>query len=134
LVFVRLDNLRIAGATNHTSNLLAIMRAASTIASASAAALLATTLGFSLVGAASWNLTDTIAPSDFESEFTWFTATDPTDGLVLYQSLDDAVAANLSLVSNDQFIMQVDTTEVQLAGRKSVRITSNKSYSDGVYV
>ncbi|UZJ56678.1 hypothetical protein CBS101457_005998 [Exobasidium rhododendri] len=103
----------------------------STLASSSA---LAVTLASSLVGAATWNLTDTIAPNDFETAFDWFNATDPTNGLVLYQTLAEATAANLSVVSNDQFVMSVDTTEVQLAGRKSIRITSKKSYSDGVYV
>lgn len=91
-------------------------------------------LGASSVQAATWNLSRTYSPNDFFTGFTWFTAPDPTLGLVLYQSEADARAANISTVSNNQFVMAVDTTEVALEGRKSVRITSNDAYSDGVYV
>jgi hypothetical protein len=100
---------------------------------------LAATIGSSIIGlnsvkATTWTLTDTINPTDFESDFEWFTGTDPTNGLVTYQSLADAKTYNLSVVSNDKFVMAVDTTAEALSGRKSVRITSSKSYSDGIYV
>jgi hypothetical protein len=84
--------------------------------------------------AVSWSLSTTYGPNDFFSGFNWFTDTDPTQGLVLYQSLAAAQAANLSVVSNNQFVMAVETTEVALEGRKSVRISSKQDYSDGVYV
>ena len=101
----------------------------------------ASTSAFLLVGlaaqsatAASWSLTDTIGANDFMSKFDWYTRQDPTNGLVLYQSLANAQAANLSSVTNGQFIMSVDTVEVAAEGRRSIRISSSKSYSDGVYV
>lgn len=81
-----------------------------------------------------WTLSETYGPNDFFDGFTWFTDTDPTDGLVLYQSMADAKSDNISVVSNNQFIMAVDTTEVALEGRKSVRISSNTNYADGIYV
>lgn len=81
-----------------------------------------------------WSLSETYGANDFFDGFTWFTDTDPTDGLVLYQSMADAQSANLSVVSKNQFIMAVETTEVALEGRKSVRISSNKNYADGIYV
>lgn len=63
------------------------------------------------------------------------TGTDPTGGLVKYLPKAAAKASNLSHVQSDgQYIMRVDTTEVQPQGRPSVRITSNQTYSDGVYV
>lgn len=82
----------------------------------------------------SWTLTETYGPNDFFDGFTWFTDTDPTEGLVLYQSMADAKSDNISVVANDQFVMAVDTTEVALEGRKSVRISSNTNYADGIYV
>lgn len=91
-------------------------------------------LGASSVVASSWNLSTTYGPNDFFTGFTWFTDKDPTNGLVLYQSMANARSSNLSTVSNDQFVMAVETTEVALEGRKSVRITSNEAYSDGIYV
>lgn len=84
--------------------------------------------------ATAWSLSETYGPNDFFNGFDWFTATDPTNGLVLYQSMADAKADNISVVQNDQFVMAVDTTEVALEGRKSVRISSSKGYNDGIYV
>lgn len=86
--------------------------------------------------AASWSLSDTYAPQDFlsTSKWTYFTDKDPTNGLVTYQSAPAAQSMNLTGVQNDEFYLRVDTTKQQLAGRPSVRITSVKDYSDGVYV
>lgn len=60
---------------------------------------------------------------------------DSTHGLVKYLPKAAAQATNLSYVQSDgQFVMRVDTTEIQTEGRPSVRITSNQTYGDGVYV
>lgn len=45
------------------------------------------------------------------------------------------MALNLSYINDDgQYVMRVDTTEEQLSGRPSVRITSAKNFTDGVYM
>lgn len=87
------------------------------------------------VSAATWNQTSSIAGSDFFSTFDWFTKTDPTNGLVTYQSQSAAQSQNLSYVNDDDhFVMGVSTVSTALSGRNSVRIQSKDSYSDGVYV
>lgn len=87
------------------------------------------------VRAATWTLSDYYDPESFLTDsWNYFTDTDPTNGLVTYQSLSAAKQQNLSSVTNDQFIMKVDTTEQQLSGRPSVRIYSEKNYTDGIYV
>lgn len=103
-------------------------------ASAFKAMLALAMLTVTLVRGAQWTMTDEIGPSDFFNDFDWYTATDPSNGLVTYQSQSDAKTNNITYVEGDSFFMRVDTTEVQLAGRKSARISSKKSYSDGVYV
>ncbi|SNX85515.1 related to mixed-linked glucanase precursor MLG1 [Melanopsichium pennsylvanicum] len=100
------------------------------IAAAAAIGALAST-----VSAANWTQTATVRANDFFQDFDWFTDTDPTNGLVNYQSQENSQAQNLSFVDSDgHFVMAVSTASVALEGRNSVRITSKNSYSDGVYV
>lgn len=86
--------------------------------------------------AASWTLSDTFVANDFmdTSKWNYSTGSDPTQGLVVYQSAESAKSLNLTRVSNDLFYMGVSTVDPQLEGRPSVRINSQNSYSDGVYV
>lgn len=85
---------------------------------------------------ATWTLSDSIAGDDFFDKFDFFSDKDPTNGLVLYQTESAAKSANLSYVdtTSNNFVMAVDTVEVALEGRKSIRISSKTSYSDGIYV
>lgn len=105
------------------------------------AAMAATALLLAARGAAaqssnsSWSLSESISGQQFFDQFDWFTDKDPTNGLVLYQSQEDARAANLSYVDDSgNFVMAVDTVEVALEGRRSVRIASKSTYADGIYV
>jgi beta-glucanase (GH16 family) len=60
---------------------------------------------------------------------------DPTNGLVQYLGRTAATAQNITYVdSAGLFNMRVDTTEVQLSGRPSARITSQKTFEDGIFV
>lgn len=111
--------------------LLTIMRITSSALTLLALGLSAVQRG---VQAATWTLTDTVTPSGYNDAFDYFNDKDPTNGLVLYQTQADAAANNLTGVSNGRFYMRVDTTEVQSEGRRSVRLSSKKSYNDGVYV
>lgn len=89
----------------------------------------------SSVSAANWTRTASIAGNDFYQNFDWFQKTDPTNGLVTYQSQSAAMSQNLSYVNSaDHFVMAVSTVPTALSGRNSVRIQSKTSYSDGVYV
>ncbi|PWN37822.1 uncharacterized protein FA14DRAFT_130746, partial [Meira miltonrushii] len=98
----------------------------------------ALSLGFALlqtkVNAATWSLSTTINPTDFDNQFNYYNQTDPTHGLVLYQDYQDAKANNLTGIAHGNYFMRVDTTEVQLAGRRSIRLESKQTYQDGVYV
>ncbi|PWN26750.1 hypothetical protein BDZ90DRAFT_232867 [Jaminaea rosea] len=107
----------------------------SPLTATAAAGLLATAL-FNSASASSWTLTDTYDANSFLQTSSWnySTGTDPTHGLVVYQSADQAKQLNLTRVENDLFYMGVSTVEEQLAGRPSIRINSQKSYSDGIYV
>lgn len=85
---------------------------------------------------ARYNLVDSYTSSNFFSSFTFFTGTDPTHGFVNYQSQSDAQSASLINTNNNQIYMGVDHTTVNPAspGRKSVRVTSNKSYGHGLFI
>lgn len=100
--------------------------------------LSALTLGFTIlqteVKAASWSLSTTINPSDFDTQFNYFNATDPTYGYVLYQNEADAKYNNLTGIANGKYFMRVDTTPVQSEGRRSIRLESKQTFQDGVYV
>lgn len=91
--------------------------------------------GLSSVSAATWTQTTSISGNEFYDDFDWFSETDPTNGLVTYQTQSAARSQNLSYVnSNNHFVMAVSTVPTALSGRNSVRIQSKASYSDGVYV
>lgn len=85
--------------------------------------------------AAVYTLVDTYNASNFFSNFTFFTGADPTEGYVSYQSESAAAAAGLINTNNDQVYMGVDYTTVNPpAGRASVRVSSNKGYTHGLFI
>ncbi|KAJ1557577.1 hypothetical protein HK405_015677, partial [Cladochytrium tenue] len=90
-----------------------------------------TTSSSSSATGTSYALSDTYSGSTFFSAWTFFTATDPTNGFVQYVS--QATAQSSGLISaGSPTIIKTDTTNVYTSGgRPSVRITSNKSYNAG---
>ncbi|KAG8679182.1 hypothetical protein FRC09_019154, partial [Ceratobasidium sp. 395] len=67
----------------------------------------------------------------------FFSEHDPTNGNVNYQAKSDAIAKKLAYVEPDgTVVMKVDDTNVVSAGanRDSVRISSTKSYTGGLFV
>jgi len=77
-----------------------------------------------------WKLVEEHNGSDFFEGWTFFTAADPTDGVVDYLDASDAASANLAYVNSaGAAIMAVDTTDNITGNRKSVRITTNSQYS-----
>lgn len=88
--------------------------------------------------AVDYSLVDTYDSSNFFSEFTLFSGGDPTGGFVDYQS-DQGAAQSAGLINtnNNQVYMGVDSTNTvstSSAGRPSIRVTSNKSYTHGLFI
>lgn len=71
------------------------------------------------------------------SGWSFFTGEDPTSGNVDYVSQKDAASAGLAYVQSDgTTVIQVDNKSVvsENGKRKSVRITSNDNYNDGLFI
>ncbi|KAH7890865.1 glycoside hydrolase family 16 protein [Phlebopus sp. FC_14] len=75
---------------------------------------------------------------DFFNEWSFFTGADPTGGNVAYQGLSDAQSKGLAYVDDcdNSTVLAVDSTSTVPAGgnRNSVRITSNKNYTGGLFI
>jgi hypothetical protein len=77
-------------------------------------------------------LSQTYNAANFFEEFTFFTATDPTEGYVAYEPLAEAEAAGFVYTSDNQVYLGVDHTTVNPSnGRESVRLTSNQAWGQG---
>ncbi|KAK3301128.1 uncharacterized protein B0H64DRAFT_438234 [Chaetomium fimeti] len=99
------------------------------------------TLGFaslaltaSSVWAASYNIVDTFDASNFFSEFDFFTAPDPTHGFVKYVDSATASRDGLAGYADGGVYLGVDYTNTTTTGRPSVRVTSKKAYTKGLFI
>ncbi|KAI6096989.1 glycoside hydrolase family 16 protein [Pisolithus croceorrhizus] len=85
-----------------------------------------------------YTIQDFYQAEDFFNEWTFFTGADPTGGNVAYQAMQDAVSQGLAYVDDcdNSTVLAVDSTSSVPAGgnRPSVRITSNKSYTGGLFI
>ncbi|CAI7617923.1 unnamed protein product [Penicillium bialowiezense] len=82
-------------------------------------------------------LKDTYSGTDFFDNFEYFTDADPANGFVQYISRANAKWLNLTYASSESAVLKVDTTlsgTQAASGRQSVRITSNNTYADGLFV
>lgn len=80
-------------------------------------------------------LLDTYSGTDFFDNFDYFTGYDPTGGFVYYVDAQGSQILNLTYATSSTAILRVDTSETNATtGRKSVRITSKKVYSRGLFV
>lgn len=85
----------------------------------------------------SWTLADKYQGQSFLDEWDFFSQSDPTHGMVRYQSKENAQSKNLAFVQDDgTFVMAVDSTTQLNVGdyRDSVRISSKKSYTQGLFI
>jgi hypothetical protein len=90
---------------------------------------------FSAYAAATYGLVDTYNSGNFFSAFNFYTGSDPTHGYVSYQFQSAAASQGLINTNNGQVYLGVDHTTVNpSAGRASVRITSNKGYTHGLFI
>lgn len=82
-----------------------------------------------------YNLKDTYNANNFLSSFNFFSGADPTHGYVSYQSQSAAIAQGLVGNNNGRVYLGVDyKTYNPPAGRASVRLTSNKAYTHGLFI
>ncbi|KAG9314549.1 concanavalin A-like lectin/glucanase domain-containing protein [Chiua virens] len=91
--------------------------------------------GPSSVPSSSWKPIATYSGSTFFDGWTFWTAADPTQGNVQY--VDQATAQNGGLIdinSAGNVVMRVDTTPTVQTNRKSVRITTNLTFTEGLVV
>ncbi|KIK98227.1 glycoside hydrolase family 16 protein [Paxillus rubicundulus Ve08.2h10] len=83
-------------------------------------------------------LEDFYQADDFFDQWSFFTGSDPTGGNVAYQDKENAMSKGLAYVDDcdNSTVLAVDSTSTVPAGgnRDSVRITSNKNYSSGLFI
>lgn len=73
--------------------------------------------------------------TNFFSEFSFFTDPDPTHGHVQYVDQLTATTMNLAGDRDGAVFMAADATEFNpTGGRKSVRLTSNKQFTHGLFL
>ncbi|ORY04943.1 concanavalin A-like lectin/glucanase domain-containing protein [Clohesyomyces aquaticus] len=87
-----------------------------------------------------YKLEDTYSGPDFFSNFDYFTGYDPSHGFVHYVDAAGSNATNLTSISSTSSspstaILRVDSSDQNATtGRRSVRITSQKQYSSGLFI
>ncbi|KAF8238374.1 hypothetical protein L208DRAFT_1242607 [Tricholoma matsutake] len=79
-----------------------------------------------------WKLLDSHAGSSFFDGWSFYTSPDPTHGIVQFVDQNTGRSSGiLSVNSNGNAIMGVETTATVPANRQSIRITTNTSYNNG---
>jgi hypothetical protein len=82
-----------------------------------------------------YTIQDTFDHTNFFQDFSFFTGTDPTGGFVQYTSAATANSSGLAGHSNNAVYLGVDhTTMNPTGGRESVRVSSNKAYTHGLFI
>lgn len=85
--------------------------------------------------AADYHQVDTYDSSNFFQKFQFYTGGDPTHGYVNYVNQGDAQNSGLINTNNGQVHIGVDhTTYNPSGGRKSVRLSSSKTYTHGLFI
>ena len=93
------------------------------------------TSGFRASAVRSYQLADSYTSSIFFSTWNFFQGADPTHGFVNYVDQNTAWSQGLIGTENGKIRMSVDSRNVaDGAGRKSVRLTSKKAYTRGLFV
>lgn len=84
---------------------------------------------------AQYSLVDNYDTSNFFNEFSFYSGTDPTNGFVDYQTATAANADGLAGFSSGGIYLGVDDTTLNPSGgRGSVRLSSNKAYTHGLFI
>ncbi|KAH6650002.1 concanavalin A-like lectin/glucanase domain-containing protein [Chaetomium tenue] len=83
---------------------------------------------------AAYNIVDNFDASNFFTEFDFFTAPDPTHGFVQYVDAATASRDGLAGYADGGVYLGVDYTNTTTTGRPSVRVTSKKAYTKGLFI
>jgi len=87
------------------------------------------------IARAQYSLVDNYDTSNFFNEFSFYSGTDPTNGFVDYQTATAANADGLAGFSSGGIYLGVDDTTLNPSGgRGSVRLSSNKAYTHGLFI
>jgi len=87
------------------------------------------------VADAAYAIADTFDHTNFFTEFNFFSSADPTHGDVAYASAASANETGMAGFSNNAVYLGVDhTTMNPSGGRASTRVTSDKSYTRGLFI
>lgn len=82
-----------------------------------------------------YSLKDSYSGDNFFDNFWYWDTADPTDGFVVYLARANAVWSNLTYATNDSATIKVDTSyNNTVGGRNSIRIQSNNTYNDGLFI
>jgi len=84
-----------------------------------------------------YTIADNYTGTSFFNNFDYFTGYDPSSGFVHYVPAEtaDSTQYNLTYASSSSAVLRVDTTDTDAStGRYSVRITSKKQYTTGLFV
>src|ERR1700710_3133101 len=84
---------------------------------------------------ATYSLEDTFDTSNFFNDFSFFDGPDPTAGFVNYVGAVPANQTGIAGYSSNAIYLGVDhTTMNPSGGRESVRVSSNKAYTHGLFI
>ncbi|KAI9798998.1 MAG: hypothetical protein M1833_004351 [Piccolia ochrophora] len=86
------------------------------------------------VSQAGYSILEEYNPSNFFSKFDFFTAPDPTHGFVKYVDQGTAWNTGLLAITDHSVRLGVDSRTVSSTGRASVRISSQRSYTRGLFI
>ncbi|KAL2133769.1 hypothetical protein VTI74DRAFT_1706 [Chaetomium olivicolor] len=81
-----------------------------------------------------YRLIDYFDVNNFFQEFDFYTGKDPTHGFVKYLDLATANSTGIAGTQNGAVYLGVDSTNKTDTGRNSVRVTSKKSYTKGLFI
>ncbi|KAK4110527.1 glycoside hydrolase family 16 protein [Canariomyces notabilis] len=84
--------------------------------------------------ASTYNLVDTFNSTNFFQEFDFFSQPDPTNGFVQYAHAAIASSHRLAGYSQGGIYLGVDYANITTKGRPSVRVTSKKAYTKGLFI
>jgi len=107
----------------------------STITTRTLVGLGAMLAGLAASPASGYKLVDKYDDANFFHEFDFFNAPDPTHGFIQYQSANSANADKLAGFAQSGVYLGLDhTTANPAGGRASVRVSSRKTYTHGLFI
>lgn len=93
-------------------------------------------LSFGVVAQAGYTIQDNYDSNTFFEGFEFFSGSDPTNGFVKYHDASTANSTSLAGYAEEGIFLGVDYTTMkpQAPGRGSVRVTSKKAYTTGLFI